>query len=77
MSDDSEKYRSGKYRATPIEQTYPSRAALKRKAAERREAEAVRLRAEAAELLRSWDEHRAKLDAQRAAARNVAVRAAS
>lgn len=63
------------YRSTPIEQTFPSRAAIKRKAAERREAEAVRLRAEAAEYDRRWAEHCTKIDAQRAAERNVAERA--
>jgi hypothetical protein len=46
-------------RRTPEEQTFPARAAAKRKAAERCEARAHRLRAEAAELERRWDTYEA------------------
>jgi len=42
------------------ERTLPSRAAHKRLAAERREAAAAKLRAEADELDRRWREHRAE-----------------
>jgi hypothetical protein len=45
---------AGNYRSTPREQSWPAHAALKIKAAERREAEAKQKRAEAAELLRLW-----------------------
>jgi hypothetical protein len=52
------------YRSTPREQSWPAHAALKIKAAERREAEAERMRAEAAELLRLWDVYLAGRDAK-------------
>lgn len=65
------------YRSTPLEQLGRANAALKRKAAEKRELEAVRLRAEADELDRIWFEHCAKRDAQRAAERNVEQRASA
>jgi hypothetical protein len=42
------------HRSTPREQAWPAHAASKIKAAERREAEAKRMRAEAAELQRLW-----------------------
>jgi hypothetical protein len=42
------------------EQTLPSRAALKRKAAEKRETDARRLRDEADDLDRQWTEYRAQ-----------------
>ena len=43
----------------PTEFTYPARAGHKLAAAERREADAARLRAEADELLRRWAEFKA------------------
>ena len=58
-------------RNTPPEHTLPSRAALKRRAAEKRELEAVRLRAEADECERQWADYCAKRDARRAAQHNV------
>jgi hypothetical protein len=51
------------YRSTPREQSWPAHAALKIKAAERREAEANRMRAEAAELERLWRAYLAGRDA--------------
>jgi hypothetical protein len=59
------------YRSTPPEQSWPAHAALKIKAAERREAEAKRMRAEAAELERLWRAYLAGRDA--AASRREAV----
>jgi hypothetical protein len=50
------------YRSTPPEQSWPAHAAIKIKAAERREADARRMRAEAAELLRLWDAYVAGRD---------------
>ena len=55
----------------PAEQALPARAAMKRKAAERRELSAVRLRAEAAELDAEWEAFKA----QESARRNVAEKA--
>jgi hypothetical protein len=55
------------------ERTLPGRAVLKRKAAAKREAEAVRLRAEAAEYDRQWAEQKAADAARRQAAENVAA----
>ena len=46
------------YRSTPVEQTWPSLAARKRLAAARRECEAARLRVEADDLDRRWQEYR-------------------
>lgn len=51
------------YRSTPRQQSWPAHAALKLKAAERREAEAEVLRAEAAELLERWAVFQAGRDA--------------
>jgi hypothetical protein len=45
------------YRSTPAPQTFPGQATRKRQAAERHEAEAIRLRAEALELDKLWREH--------------------
>jgi hypothetical protein len=49
----------------PPEQALPARAGALRKAATKREVEAVRLRLEAAKLDRQWAEFRAKRDAER------------
>jgi hypothetical protein len=54
------------HQSTPPEHTFRSRAALKRKAATRREAEAARLRADAELLERKWAEYVARRDAERA-----------
>jgi hypothetical protein len=56
------------YRSTPPEQRGRAAAGQKRKAAERREREAKRLRAEADELDRIWFEHRAQEIAKKQAA---------
>jgi hypothetical protein len=45
------------YRSTPVPQTWPSIARRKRLAAERREADAARLRAEALEYDRKWRQY--------------------
>jgi hypothetical protein len=50
----------GNYRSTPPEQVGRAHAALKRKAAAKRQREAKQLLAEADELDRIWHEHRAK-----------------
>ena len=47
---------SPSYRSTPLEQTYPSIAARKEKAARRKELEASKLRAEALAYRRAWQE---------------------
>jgi hypothetical protein len=49
---------------TPLEQTWPSLAARKRLAAEKREREAARMRAEADDLERRWRDYVAKRDAK-------------
>lgn len=54
------------YRSTPPEQYGRAHAVGKRRAAERREREAKRLRAEADELDRIWYEYKARRDAERA-----------
>jgi hypothetical protein len=46
---------------TPSEHTYPARAGHKRLAADRREAEAARLRAEADELDGLWNEYKSRV----------------
>lgn len=51
------------YRSTPIEQTYPSLAARKRRSAERREMQAAVMRGEAADYERRWREYCATRDA--------------
>ena len=65
------------YRNTPPPQTWPAHAGLKRKAAAKREAEAVRLRAEAADLDQKWADYKTAEDARRQAADNVAQAVAS
>jgi hypothetical protein len=55
------------HRSTPVEQTWPSLAARKRRAAERREQRAAELRAEAVELERRWHEYVAERDAAKVA----------
>jgi hypothetical protein len=57
----------------PREYTLPSRVALKRKAAAVREAEAVRLRAEADDLEARWLKFKEAEDARRSAVANVAA----
>jgi hypothetical protein len=53
------------YNHTPVEQTWPARAALIRKAADRQEAEAAARRAEADDLDRRWQEYIAQRDADK------------
>ena len=65
------------YSSPPPERAWPAHAGLKRKAAAKRETEAVRLRAEAAELDRKWADYKAAKAAQRQAAENVAESVAS
>jgi hypothetical protein len=56
------------YASTPIEQQWPSIAARKDLAAEKREREARRLRQEAADYRRRWAEYRAARDRTKASA---------
>jgi hypothetical protein len=50
------------HRSTPPEHTFPGLATRKRMAAEKREREAAKMRAEAAVLDRKWREYIAKRD---------------
>lgn len=52
------------YASTPLQQTWPSLAARKRRGAEKREREAARMRAEADDLDRRWREYIAKREAR-------------
>jgi hypothetical protein len=52
------------YRSTPAVQTLPGRAAVKRRAADRHEAEALKLRAEAAAYEAEWLAYIAQRDAE-------------
>ena len=66
MTTPAKQSKPGSMPSKAPQQALPGRAGLKRKAAARREADALRLRAEADELDRQWSEYWAKEQAKKA-----------